>query len=151
MPVAINPVLSLITFLSGNTLLGHISLFQIKTTHYINRTKNPKWEVSKEVVVGDFTKVKHAAKWSMLHILPFVKLHQLWPCLPGVRSDQQTFCFLFATANGPLAEQRLFCCFVFKTTFSLRLCFLAEYLVLKCKYHQYTVQTGLTNVLDTSK
>ena len=29
---------------------------QIKTTHYVARTKNPKWNVCTEVVVGDFTK-----------------------------------------------------------------------------------------------
>ena len=30
---------------------------QIKTTHYINRTKNPTWDVSVEFTVADFSKV----------------------------------------------------------------------------------------------
>ncbi len=35
------------------------SLFQIKTTHYVCRTRHPSWEVSTEIIVGDFTKVRH--------------------------------------------------------------------------------------------
>ena len=31
--------------------------FQIKTTNYVCRTRNPTWEVSTEFIVGDFTKV----------------------------------------------------------------------------------------------
>ena len=41
-------------------------ILQIKTTHYVCKTRNPSWEVSTEIIVGDFTKVRLAVSFNMV-------------------------------------------------------------------------------------